>query len=312
MIQYGAIKVIPAQMTAPLPVGILGFRIGDLFPNHLLWWTVGASPPFERFIGSAELVSGVLLLLPRTTLLGALIAAGNMVVVFMLNVCYDVPVKLMSLHFLVMALLLIAPDAPRLVGALVLDRRVEPSRVAPLFARKWLDRAPHAALLLFGLWGMSASLHRADAMYRERHPPEPPLYGFWSVEEVAVDGRPVPMLAAPDRWRWVQVAKAGSFGVQLQDGSWKRYRLELDERRNLLRLWRSGKDSPGGGPRAELSFRAPAPDLLLLEGLLDGHPLRARLRKAPLSRGGFHWIACPPRDPFYASLCNGAPRSLAR
>ena len=292
LILYGAIKVIPAQMISPLPVGVLGLRIGDLFPNHLLWWTVGSSSPFETFIGSAELVSGVLLLLPRTTLPGALIAAGNMVTVFMLNMCYDVPVKLMSLHFLVMALLLIAPDAPRLAGVLFFDRRVEPVRVAPLFARRWLDRAPHAALFLFGLWSISTSFRHAAAMYREHHPSRPPLYGFWSVEELVLDGKVVPEPAVPSRWRWVQVMSSGFLSVQCVDGSWERYTLSLDRERKSLRLWKP-RTNVQGRPQAELSFRRPDPDLLLLEGRIDGHPARARLRKAALLSGSFHWIAEP-------------------
>jgi len=291
MIQYGAIKVIPAQMISPLPVGVLGMRIGDLFPNHLLWWTVGASSPFETLIGTAELLGGVLLLVPRTVLLGALLCAGNMSLVFLLNMCYDVPVKLMSLHFLVMALILIAPDVSRLAGVFFFNRRVEPVRIEPLFARKWLDRAPHVALLLFGLWSMHGSFQHAADMYRQFHPPRPPLYGFWSVEA----------LVSPDPWRWVMIAQPGNRSVQLVDGSWKRYRLDLDRERKLLRLWRSGKDARGktvrsveGGPQAaELAFRRPAPDLLLLEGELDGHPFRARLRKPALARGSFHWIAEP-------------------
>ncbi len=299
LILYGAMKVIPAQMISPLPVGVMGMRIGDLFPNFLLWWTVGASSPFETFIGSAELVSGVLLLLPRTTLLGALVAAGNMVVVFLLNLCYDVPVKLMSLHYLVMALLLIAPDVPRLAGVFLFNRRVEPVRIAPVFARRWLAWAPHAAILLFGLWSVYTSFQQASKMYREHHPPRPPLYGFWAVEELAVDGKAVPVLAVPARWRWVQVSAPGSFSVQLVDGSWERYTLDLDRERKTLRLWKSRRDARGavvrnvqGSPQAELSFRGPDPDLRL-EGALDGHPMQARLRKVPLSRGGFHWIAEP-------------------
>jgi hypothetical protein len=290
MIFYGAIKVIPAQMISPLPVGVMGMRIGDLFPNHLLWWTVGASSAYETFIGSAELVSGLLLLLPWTTLLGALIAAGNMSVVFMLNMCYDVPVKLMSLQFLVMALLLIAPDAPRLAGIFFFNRRVEPVRIRPLFARRWLDRVPQIALFLFGLWSIHGSFQHASEVYGKFHTPRPPLYGFWSVEE----------LASPDPWRWVMVVKPDSLSAQLVDGSWERYRLELDRQRKLLRLWRSGKDAQGkavpgaqGGPQAELAFQRPDPDLLLLEGTLDGHPFRARLHKPALARGGFHWIAGP-------------------
>lgn len=290
MIFYGAIKVIPAQMISPLPVGVLSIRIGDLFPNHLLWWTVGASSSFETFIGSAELVGGLLLLLPQTTLLGALIAAGNMLVVFLLNMCYDVPVKLMSLHFMVMALVLIAPDAPRLAGVFFLNRRAEPVRVAPLFGRRWLDLAPQVAVLLFGLWSIHGSFQHAGKMYSQFHPPRPPLYGLWSVEE----------LASPDPWRWVMIAQPGSLRVQLPDGSWQSYRLDLDRERKLLRLWRSGKGTQGkavpvaqGGPQAELAFQRPDPDLLLLEGRLDGRPFRARLRKPALARGGFHWIAGP-------------------
>jgi hypothetical protein len=304
MIRYGAIKVIPAQMISPLPVGVLGMRIGDLFPNHLLWWTVGASSAFETFIGSAELVSGLLLLLPRTTLLGALMAAGNMSIVFLLNMCYDVPVKLISLHFVIMALLLIAPDAPRLAGVFFFHRRVEPVRIKPLFARGWLDRAPQVGLVLFGLWSIYTSFHYAAGMYRDLHPSRPPLYGFWSVEELAIDGREVPVPAVPDRWRWVMISTPGGLSVQLMDGSWRRYRLDLDRGRKTLRLWRSRTDARGkavrnvqGGPQAELSFQRPDPDLLLLEGQLDGHPLRARLRRPALVRGGFHWIAEPAGGP---------------
>ena len=69
MLDYGAIKVIPTQMISP-PLGILAQPLGDLAPNYLLWWFVGASPAYETFTGLAELVGGLLLLVPRTTLVG--------------------------------------------------------------------------------------------------------------------------------------------------------------------------------------------------------------------------------------------------
>ncbi len=142
MIRYGAIKIIPSQMMAPPPLPVLQQRIGDIFPNHLLWWTVGASPPFETATGLAEMLGGVLLLLPRTTLLGALICTANMVLVFLLNMCYDVPVKLPSLHLLVMAVILVAPDLRRLADVFLFHRGAEPSRVPPLFQRKWTRPGP--------------------------------------------------------------------------------------------------------------------------------------------------------------------------
>src|SRR5262249_11361005 len=147
-----------SQMSAPPPLGVLQRRLGDIFPNHLLWWTVGASPPFERATGLAELLGGALLLLPRTTLLGALISAANLLLVFLLNLCYDVPVKLPSLPLLAMAVILAAPDLRRLADVFLLNRRAEPSRVPPLFQRKGLDRVPHVLLFLFGLYAIQSGL----------------------------------------------------------------------------------------------------------------------------------------------------------
>jgi hypothetical protein len=52
------------------------------------------SPAYESFTGTVELLGGVLLFFPRTTLLGALICLIGAGEVFVLNLTYDVPVKL--------------------------------------------------------------------------------------------------------------------------------------------------------------------------------------------------------------------------
>lgn len=283
MIIYGAIKTIPSQMIAPPPLGVLQQRIADIFPNHLLWWTVGASPPFESFSGLAELVGGLLLLLPWTTLLGALVCAADMLFVFMLNMCYDVPVKLYSLQLLAMALFLLAPDLRRLADVFLFNRRVEPARVPPLFARKWLDRVPHVLLLLFCLYSVPGHFKRSAERYRQWHPPRPPLFGLWSVDEFAMDGKEVPKLTDPDRWRWVQVAKPGGLSVERMNGSFELYALDLDPERKTLKLKAQDK------PRAELVFRQPDPDVLILEGRLDGRPIRAKLRQSPVLAKRLHW-----------------------
>ncbi|HWM95024.1 MAG TPA: hypothetical protein VN493_29990 [Thermoanaerobaculia bacterium] len=266
MIGYGVIKVIPAQMTAPPPLGVLQQRVGDIFPNHILWWTVGASPAFESFTGLAELLGGVLLLVPRTTLLGALICAANMLLVFVLNMCYDVPVKLYSLQLMVMALVLTAPDLRRLADVFLFNRRVEPVRVPPLFARKWLDRLPHVLLFLYGLYAVGRGLDNTAERYKLYHPPRPPYYGIWTVEEYAVAGRDAPVSADPNRWRLVMVSAPGSLRVELMSGSWKTH------------------------PLAELSIDQPEEDVLVLNGTMDGRRTRVKLRKAALIRNDFHWI----------------------
>ncbi|HEX5719349.1 MAG TPA: hypothetical protein VF179_24515 [Thermoanaerobaculia bacterium] len=274
MILYGTMKVIPAQMTAPPPLRVLLARTGDLPPNSLLWWTVGASPPFETFTGLAELLGGVLLLLPRTTLLGALISAGNMLLVFLLNMCYDVPVKLPSLHMLVKALILIAPDMRRIANVLLFNRRAEPSRIPPLFKNKWINLIPHAYLLVMGLYAVHGGFNRASTQYELFHPPRPPLYGAWTVESFARDGREVPPFAEPDRWRLVLIEKPGALSVEMA-GSMKSYQLELDTARKTMKL------SP---IQATFSFAQPEKDVIVLDGRLEGRRVRAKLRKMPLIR----------------------------
>ena len=275
MIRYGAIKVIPSQMIAPPPLGVLQQRIGDIFPNLLLWWTVGASPPFERATGLAELLGCALLLLPRTTLLGAVISAANMLLVFLLNMCYDVPVKLPSLHLLAMAAILAAPDLQRLADVFLFNRRTGPSRVPPLFQRKWLDRVPHILLFLFGLYSIKSDLELSAERYERFHPPRPPLFGLWSVEGFARDGKDVPLYTEPDRWRLVMFPAPGLLRVEQMAGSSKTYKLDLDMEKKMMML---------GPSQATFSFHQPEKDVLVLDGQLEGRRMRAKLRKVPLIR----------------------------
>lgn len=203
MIHYGVIKAIPSQMTAPPPMGLMLFRIGDLMPNHLLWWTVGASPPFETLIGLAEILGGLLLLWPRTVLLGSLVCAANTLFIFLLNMCYDVPVKLPSFHLFVMAVVLIAPSLCRLADVFLFNRRSEPVRTVP-------NRAGHVLVALGALYLIVPSLESASGQYERMHPPRPPFHGIYSVEEFA---------AAGERWRWVSFLRPGTFGVEGAAGS---------------------------------------------------------------------------------------------
>lgn len=277
LIIYGMIKIIPNQMPAPRPTMLLQ-RLGELTPMRLLWTYMGASAPYQMFTGLAELLGGVLLLVPRTTLFGALVAFADMTMVLMLNLCYDVPVKINSFHYWIMALVLIAPDARRLLDALVLNRTVEPAAHAVLFARPRRERAAQILFLLFGLYLIGASAAEGIERYRERNPPKPPFYGAWTVEEFVVDGKAVPPFTDPKQWRWAIFQNPGKLNVKTMIGSYRTYPLGLDRERRTMRL---GTD--------RLSVTAPEPDVLVLDGNLEGRRLRVKLRKM-LLRPSFHWL----------------------
>ncbi len=102
---------------------------GDSSPMGLLWTFMAASPAYTFFAGLGEVIGGLLLVFRRTATLGALVVFGVMLNVMMLNFCYDVPVKQYSFHLLVMALIVILPDLPRLANVLLWNRAAEPSHL---------------------------------------------------------------------------------------------------------------------------------------------------------------------------------------
>jgi hypothetical protein len=113
---------------------------------------------YTFFAGVMEVVPAVLLIFRRTMTLGAILAVAVMGNVFMLNMCYDVPVKQYSFHLLIMGVVLLLPELKRAMNGLFWNRVTEPSELAKApfeFSRKltWCHRVLKTVLLLlvFGL-----------------------------------------------------------------------------------------------------------------------------------------------------------------
>ncbi len=149
MINYGSVKIFPAQFPEP-SLSRLMQRYGNSSPTNLLWTFMGTSPSYSFFAGTVELMGALLLLVPRLATLGALITIGALSNVLMLNFGYDVAVKLATIHWLLMAGFIVAPDFNRLMDFFVLNRRVEAAATRPLFQRKRLEVAAITLQLVFG------------------------------------------------------------------------------------------------------------------------------------------------------------------
>lgn len=293
MVGYGTAKAIPTQFSSP-PLDRLLQPFGDASPMGLLWTFMGASAAYTIFSGLAEMLGAFLLVPRRTALLGALVTIGVMTNVVLLNFCYDVPVKLFSSHLLAMAIFLALPDARRLLNLLVFNRRAEPAEIRPLFQRQWLNWGGIALRTVF-VFGFSIFLlyqNYEGAKEYGNGREKPPLYGIWNVEELVLDGQARPPLVTDEtRWRRVVFDFPGMIAIQLMGDTRERYRLELDEAKKLLILTK--RDDPKW--RSALSYRQADPKRLAIEGTLDGHKLRARLRRVDESKfllvtRGFHWI----------------------
>ena len=271
MIISGIARLIPVQMPPLRPLDQLQ-RLGLLTQGELLQTLIGSSPVFQACTGLAALLGGVLLLFPRTTLLGALICAANLAMAATLAFCYDLPSKLYVSSLFFLSLLLVVPDLRRLVDLFFLDRAVEPAEAQPS-ATRW----PERFLLLLGVGVIVLGAVMAVPRLGQLHPPKPPLYGAWTVEELTVDGEES---VDPQGWRWAVFQDPGALDVELWIGSRKRYALDLDMAGKTLTLDR----------RARFTFEEPEEGVLVLEGRLDGRLTRAKLRRMKLSSPWFHWI----------------------
>jgi hypothetical protein len=294
LLSYGAYKVIPSQFPPLWQYRYLS-TYGDSSPMGILWTFMSASKSYTIFAGSIEMLAGILLFVPRLTTLGALISIGAMTNVFLLNMSYDVPVKLYSLHLLLLSIFLILPELNRITRFFIFNRATEPAPAELRFGRPWLDRSflfgQFALGLLFAGLALYASHQQLKNYVGEEFAAKPPLQGTWAVDEFDVDGQARPPLLT-DNLRWQRVVFEGTsrFMVQGMDGKLLRYGSEIDFGKKILDLAK-GDDKQWKG---SLAYAVPSTDVLSMDGQLGGQKVHIKLHhldgKYLLNTRGFHWI----------------------
>ena len=290
MLFYGFAKLVPTQMPSPPPSALLR-SFGDFSPASVLWLQVGSSHPYEMTLGAVEVLAGLLMFLPRTATLGTLLGLASMAQVFLLNMTFDVPVKILSGHLLLMSLVLLAPQLRRLTDLFVLQRPSEPVSQPPLFSSERANRRAATAQAVLGLWVLVGCVF---ASWQAWHAygggkAKPELYGIWSVREFSVDGKPVPPLTTDQtRWQRVVFETDGALTYQRMNG-------ELVDAPATTTSDTITATGPGGAALAELKVSRPAARQLQLTGTLQGRPVQITLDQVDLDQftlrnRGFHWI----------------------
>ena len=290
---YGFFKVIPLQMTYP-SLERLVEPFGHFTPSAVLFWSVGASRPYEIFTGLAEVLGGILLIVPRTTALGSLVCLAVTIEVFVLNMAYDVLVKLFSFHLVLFSLFLLATDARRMFSFFLSNRSTGASTQPPLFQSARANRIALVVQVLFGLFliGMNLGTDIQTWFTRGGGRPKPSLYGIWDVEQMTIDGQVrSPLLTDYDRWRRVLFDYTTSTSFQRMDDNFVRFGSSINDQGKTITLTKPG--SPNW--KASLTFDRPTHDQLTLEGTMDGHKIQMKLNlfdrnKMTLVSNGFHWI----------------------
>jgi uncharacterized membrane protein YphA (DoxX/SURF4 family) len=293
MLLYGASKIIPLQMSGPFLTQLIE-PYGNQSPASVLWNSIGASPAYEICTGAAEVLGGLLLIFPRTATLGALICLADMTEVFLLNMTYDVPVKILSFHLILISLLLLQPEFSRLTRFFLLNRPVEPARRPQLFQSRRARLVTSGIVGFLWLWMIGNLAYSDWDGWHQYGPgrPKSPLYGIWNIEKLTLDGTDRPRLATDSKaWRRIVFDAPSRMSVQQMDDSTQAYNAAIDTQAGTLNLSRAGDKNW----KASFAFTRPAPDRLVLNGIFNGSKAELDLAlldptKMMLRSRGFHWV----------------------
>ena len=286
---YGFAKVFPMQMPI-LALTRLVEPFGNFSPMGVLWYSVGASPAYEIATGSMEVLGGLLLFLPRTAIVGALVCLMDASMIFLLNMTYDVPVKLFSFHLILMSLFLLAPNARRLFDLFLVQRSTNLRAEPRVGGRRAVVAQGVYGLLILGL--------QIQSGFRGWHTfgagaPKSALYGIWEVKEMAIGGVPRPVLLGDTTLvKRVIFQQATAASLQMMDDSFRRFNAKVDTATKQLTLTTMGSDNVTQSP---LSYQRPDHEHLLIDGMIEGRlthlVLQFRDPDSFLQRSrGFHWV----------------------
>ncbi|MFJ4650739.1 DoxX family protein [Nocardia sp. NPDC088792] len=304
---YGMIKLLPSQMSFNLERLVEPF--GDMSPMAVLWAQSGLSEPYEMALGAAEVTAALLLILPFTAGLGSVLTFIVAMQVFLLNLTFDVPVKLFSGQLFLYAAILAAPDILRIVRTL-LGRAVPARNPEPLLTSARGLRILLIAQLIFGLLMVYDTV---DQGYDAWHGwgsarPRSPLYGIWNVTEYTLAGTELPPLVdftttpqnnatiGQQRFRRILFDTPEVVTAQRMNDSLLGIPAHIDTTTHTIRL--SG-DLAQHWTIATLNYEQPQPDHLILTGQLAGRPVHMQLDRIDLDTypsisRGFHWIQPAP------------------
>ena len=238
MLSYGLNKLFRMQF-AEISYARLVDTYGQTSPMGLLWAFMGASHAYSVFAGIGETLGGLLLIVPQLTVIGSLVTMAVMSNVLMLNLCYDVPRKIYSIHLIAMCLFLILPDMWRMAELFVFNRKVQLTQPQPLFKDKQLNTGIWLLQLIIGIGAIIVCGNQAykDQVKNETYVPAP-LRGIWTVEQYSLDSVPhMPLITDKERWQRVILDSPELANIQAMDGDQEQYYLQLDTAQKTLTMW---------------------------------------------------------------------------
>lgn len=302
---YGIIKLFLLQMSFP-QLSQLATPLGDLLPMRLSWLFIGYSAPYQFFSGAMETVAGLLLLYRRTVTAGLFAATGAFMNVVMINLAYDVPVKIYASHLLFSCLFLLALDSRRLLGFLVFNTGAPPTAAYDLKLEKTWQRRGSAVVKAFLVYQfLLTPLLSGWTRFQDLKRPiasGPFKAGMYDVRRYVVNHDTIPLSTADTlRWKDVVIDSRGAGSVNTADQIfWQRYRrgyfrYKPDSVAHTVAVWKTSTMPGDSTFLFTMRYESPDTNTIRFHTAIRGDSLHVELVRMPrhfqLAERQFHWLS---------------------
>ena len=297
---YGIQKVFGMQMLFPL-TSQLATPLGDLLPMRFSWLFIGYSTPYQVFSGVMEVLVALLLLYRRTATMGVLIATAVFINVMMLNLCYDIPVKLYSMNLVLLCFYLLVNEWHRIACFFVLNKPVATCSVYdyPLI-KKWM-RITRVIIKVAIVLLLCKSFYENMQYAREyklvtNHKDFKP--GMYDVTKYVVNKDTLPALITDTlRWKDLIIENNGMGSINTGDTSFRRrygrgyFAFDVDTLQPIINF----KKRQGEPNIFSLHYQLPDSNTIQLWGTQQNDSLFIELKRSArhfqLAERQFHWLS---------------------
>ena len=295
LVNYGLSKII--QLQFPFPGYYRMFStIGETSPMGLAWTFLGFSKGYNIFMGIAELMAGFLLF-RRTMTFGAVVTLMATMNVMAVNYFFDVPVKIVSTHLVLITLFLLSNDIKRLALFFFTDVKTKLSVIKRPKLPKGINIAMNSVkAIVIGyvfIFGFMDALD-AEKQYGSKAP-KPLLYGAYEVTNFVINGDTITNYKNDKLWRYIAIQREGSLQIRKFLGSPLYYGLEKDSLENKLKLtnWRDKEEV------FDLNYKVIDTigldfNFIFKNDTITGTTRKLNQKDYVLPNRGFHWISENP------------------
>ena len=279
----------------------LATPLGDLLPMRFAWYFIGYSRLYQFFSGAMEMLAALLLLYRRTVSLGVLIATGVFFNVMMLNLCYDIPVKIFSMQLVFTCLFLLTNESRRLINFFILNKPAPLSGIYHFrYTKRWMRISRIVLKSLIIIVALLLPFYQSYGAYRLSLSTikQPVKNGIYAVTEYRINQKELP-LSMLDTIRWQDLIFEDGLGsVKSKDTIFRQrynrgYFSYSSDTANHMLFFKKHYDDMFH--ILELKYTMPDSNTITLAGLKGSDSLYVVLkltkRHFQLAERQFHWLS---------------------